>query len=396
VPYRVYGSISFYQRKEIKDMISYLRVLINPRDDEAFKRIINYPARGIGKTTLEKLEQTANSQNISLWDVLQHISEFSSSFNRGTLEKLAKFSTLIIEYQKKSAEEDAFVVADFVAKTTGIYKELYNGNTPEEMSKFENLQELLNGIKDFSEAAREEGESSSLQNYLEDVALLTDADNETEQDRNKVKIMTAHSAKGLEFSQVFVAGAEDELFPSHMALENPRDLEEERRLFYVAVTRAKKKVTISYSQSRYRWGELTDCSPSRFIKEISDEYIDWPDDPRKTPENIFGDVLFPDNRTISHTKARPETLFNRKLTRITPGTFTGKPVPVPSDSSFKSSDPASIQSGMIVEHQRFGKGKVVHIEGDMPNKKATVFFQQMKQEKQLLLKFAKLRIVDEI
>lgn len=389
VPYRVYGSISFYQRKEIKDSIAYLRLLVNPKDDEALKRIINYPARGIGKTTLEKLVEVANTRDTSIWDVLLDLTGPALSFNRSTLEKLRLFAEFISQCQNKAKTEDAYEAAKHVISASGILKELHNGNTPEELSKFENLEELLNGIHDFVESAREEGESPLLERYLEDIALLTDADNEKTEHQDRISIMTMHAAKGLEFSIVYIAGAEEQLFPSPMAMDSPQGLEEERRLFYVAVTRAKKKVFITYSQTRYRWGELLDCSPSRFIREIDEAYIDWKDDPRKD--------IFVFDREDGPLQYKPGIIFpgaGRKLTRIGNAT-AGMRSPHPtSDPAFTPSDPLKIQSGMLVEHSRFGKGKVVHIEGEMPNRKATVFFQQMKQEKQLLLKFAKLRIVD--
>lgn len=394
IPYRVYGSISFYQRKEIKDMISYLRLLVNPSDDEALKRIINYPARGIGKTTLEKLEEIASAKDISLWQVLHQINEQSGYFNRGTLAKLIAFREFIHENQLKIQEQDAHEVAVHIASASGIYKELHNGNTPEEVSKFENLEALLSGIKDFTESAREEDESPLLAHYLESVALLTDADTDKKEDRNRVSIMTVHSAKGLEFGHVYIAGVEEELFPSFMSLENARDLEEERRLFYVALTRAKKKVNITYSHSRYRWGEQTDCKPSRFIKEIDEAYLDWPEDPRKDTGLVeAGDEPWK-QRSFSQVSGRVQPAGHHKLIRITNNGFAQKPASRVSNESFTPSDPDTIQAGMLVEHQRFGQGKVVHIEGTMPNKKATVFFQQIKEEKQLLLKFAKLRIVE--
>ena len=389
IPYRVYGSISFYQRKEIKDSIAYLRLLINPKDNEALKRIINYPARGIGKTTLGKLEEVANTRDTSIWDVILNLSDPAISFNRGTLEKLRSFAEFISQCQDKARSEDAYEAAKHVISASGILKELHNGNTPEELSKFENLEELLNSIHDFVESAREEGESPMLERYLEDIALLTDADNEKTEHQDRVSIMTMHSAKGLEFSVVYIAGAEEELFPSPMSLDSPQGLEEERRLFYVAVTRAKKKVFITYSQTRYRWGELMDCSPSRFIREIDETYIDWKDDPRKD--------TFVFDREDDFLQREPKITFpgaGRKLTRVRNATAGMQSSKSSTDSSFQPSDPLKIQSGMLVEHSRFGKGKVIHIEGEMPNRKATVFFQEMKQEKQLLLKFARLKIVD--
>jgi DNA helicase II / ATP-dependent DNA helicase PcrA len=398
IPYKVYGSISFYQRKEIKDMIAYLRLLVNPGDDEALKRVINYPARGIGDTTLNKLEELANQNDISIWQTLIELSENSAIFNRGTLVKLAGFKDFILEYQEKVLSSDAYEIARNMASASGIMKELHNGITPEEISKFENLEELLNGIRDFTDEAREEGQPLGLQNYLENIALLTDTDNEKEEDRNKVSIMTIHSAKGLEFNHVYIAGVEEELFPSPRSLENVRDLEEERRLFYVAITRAKKNATISYSQSRYRWGVPADCQPSRFIKDIDENFVDWPDDPRKNNQKPEYPGQFRKNASIQPSKKESPAFskMNNRLTHIHNAVGSGTSVNIPHDPNFIPSDPVTVQTGMLVEHQRFGQGRVVHIEGEMPNKKATVFFQQIKEEKQLLLKFAKLRIVEDL
>ncbi len=395
IPYRIYGSISFYQRKEIKDVIAYLRLLINPSDSEALKRIINYPARGIGKTTVGKLEEAANVLDLSIWQVLENLSTPSLDLNKGTISKLNVFADFIRKYQGKVDELDAYEIANQIAIESGILKDLHNGITPEERSKFENLEELLNGIHDFVEAAREEGESTNLSGYLENIALLTDADTDKDENKNRVSIMTIHAAKGLEFSSVYIAGVEEELFPSRMSLDKQGDLEEERRLFYVAITRAKKSVTITYSQNRYRWGELLNCSPSRFINEIDENLVNWPDNPKLATidTETESESVFDRNQWLQQKKPA----FNSKLTKqssIAPPVFQKKSVSRNIDPNFKPSDPASIQSGMLVEHQRFGKGKVIHIEGEMPNKKATVFFQQIKQEKQLLLKFAKLRIVE--
>jgi DNA helicase-2/ATP-dependent DNA helicase PcrA len=395
IPYKIYGSISFYQRKEIKDLISYLRILINPNDDEALKRIINYPARGIGNTTLEKLEEIAGQNNIGIWQVIEELRKTPVVFNKGTLTKLFTFADMISIHQARALESDAFDVAMNMASASGIMKELKAGDAPEERSKLENLEELLNGIRDFVDSAREEGQPFLLQDYLENIALLTDADNEKTEDKNKVSIMTIHAAKGLEFSHIYVVGVEEELFPSEMSLGSPRDLEEERRLFYVAVTRAKKNVTISYSQLRYKWGVPNSCEPSRFIKDIDEKYIDWQDDRRNkalkfhTREDIFANApsFKPrDNKTFSNDlKSKASQPFAQKLTQN---------IPSEGGENFVASDPSAIQLGMLIEHQRFGLGKVIHIEGTFPDRKATVFFQQMKQEKQLLLKFAKLRIVE--
>ena len=394
IPYKVYGGISFYQRKEIKDLISYLRMLVNPKDDEAFKRIINYPARGIGKTTIGKLEDFASTREISLWEVLTNAGNYNNilKLNAGTLRKLNGFQDLISEYQLKLTTSDAYQLALEMASGSGIMKDLYNGTTPEERSKYENLEELLNGIRDFVDAALEEDSDATLNHYLENVSLLTDTDKEKEEDRNKVSIMTIHSAKGLEFKHVFIVGCEEELFPSNMVKDNPKDLEEERRLFYVALTRAMNKVSLSYAQSRYKWGTPTDCSPSRFLKEIEDEYTEWPDDPRLQANNPFGQQGFSFQKKESTTSGAgsfKQKSRNTEQARMLKTRSTLNP-------NFQADPPEKIQQGMTVEHQRFGKGKVVLIEGDAPNKKATVFFQQIKQEKQLLLKFAKLRIAKTI
>ncbi len=394
IAYKVYGGISFYQRKEIKDMLSYLRLVANPKDDEAFKRVINYPARGLGKTTLGKIEELAAKKEISLWEVITNASQLNNilKLNSGTLNKLSSFTELILEFQQKSEELDAYQIAQNMASATGILKDLYNGTTPEERSKYENLEALLNGIRDFVDASLEEGSSTKIQHYLENVSLLTDTDNEKEGNKNRVSIMTVHSAKGLEFKYVYIVGTEEELFPSIMTMDSPKDLEEERRLFYVALTRAMNKVTLTYAQSRYRWGTPTDCSPSRFLSEVDESLVDWADDPRKQ-SFAFSDKpqeFIPREKPTGNISFQPKTK--------NPAPYRGARIKpkVTSDPNFIPDSPNSIQQGMVVEHQRFGKGKVVHIEGETPNRKATVFFQQIKQEKHLLLKFAKLRIVKEI
>lgn len=396
IAYKVYGSISFYQRKEIKDMLSYLRMLVNPKDDEAFKRIINYPARGLGKTTLGKIEELAIQKDVSLWEIITNAVQLNNilKLNNGTLKKLANFVELIQEFQQKTEELDAYQVAQNMASATGILKDLYNGTTPEERSKYENLEELLNGIRDFVDASQEEGTSTSITHYLENVSLLTDTDNEKDEDKNRVSIMTIHSAKGLEFKYVYIAGVEEELFPSRMTMDTPKDLEEERRLFYVAITRAMNKVTLSYAQSRYRWGTPTDCSPSRFLSEVNEKLVDWPEDPRKQTF-AFSDEPAP--QFARRDIPAEDSGFKPKIKK--PAPFRGariKPQVRTTDANFIPDAPEKIQQGMNVEHQRFGKGKVVHIEGEAPNRKATVFFQSVQQEKQLLLKFAKLRILKEV
>ncbi len=278
IPYRVYGGISFYQRKEIKDMLSYLRLTVNHQDDEALKRIVNYPARGIGDVTVEKLEQSAASKGISMLQAIENAESLGIDLNKGTLVKLRDFAAMIAGFTSKAEELNAFEAVQHISVASGIRKDLYNGNTPEERSRYENLEELLNGIKEFTESAINENKTGSLVEYLENVSLLTDQDNDKPEDRNKVTIMTMHSAKGLEFNNVYIVGLEEELFPSKMSFESPEDMEEERRLFYVAITRARKRVNISYALNRYKWGTPSTCQPSRFLLDIDQKFLEMPED----------------------------------------------------------------------------------------------------------------------
>ena len=271
IPYKIYGGLSFYARKEVKDVLAYFRLCINPNDEEALKRIINYPTRGIGATTLQKLIIAANNFGVSIWKVILNLEKYEVKINKGTAEKLMQFATLINSYIVQKDNLDAYTLAEQIAKTSGIFHDLYSDKTIEGVSRFENLQELLNGIKDFSEKA-EEGKNT-LELFMQDVALLTDADNEKEDDYNKVILMTIHAAKGLEFPYVFVVGLEENLFPSMMTLDSRDGLEEERRLFYVAITRAEKRLFLSYALSRFKWGQYTDCKPSRFLEELDTKLI---------------------------------------------------------------------------------------------------------------------------
>lgn len=393
IPYKVYGSLSFFQRKEIKDVLAYCRLIINPNDDEALKRIINYPSRGIGKTTLLKIEAHANESDANMWNIIANPESYPVALNQGTKTKLKSFASLINNFTADLEKTDAYDLAFRVASETGILKELYNSNSPEELSKYENIQELLNGIREFISSEEQENRFIPLGEYLQNVALLTNADNEKEDDKNKVTIMTVHSAKGLEFKYVFIAGVEEDLFPSAMSAASLRELEEERRLFYVALTRAKEQVTISYTNSRFRWGVMNYCKPSRFIKEIDEEFLDWPAD--ETTMNFFEKEENPlpfsgfRGRKSSQSSPIPQTRppAGKNWKRVYK---TAPESPMP--DNFKSSDPANIQNGMEVEHIRFGKGKVINLEGTPPNIKATVFFHSHGQ-KQLLLKFAKLKII---
>jgi DNA helicase-2/ATP-dependent DNA helicase PcrA len=401
IPYRVYGGVSFYQRKEIKDMLAYLRLAVNHNDDEALKRIINYPARGIGEVTLEKLEEYAAMQDKSMMQALADSATHDMGINKGTQARLYAFYEMITGFSDKVKELTAFEAAQHMAIASGMRKDLYNGNTPEERSRYENLEELLNGIKDFTETAVNENRPANMTDYLENVSLLTDLDNDSPDDRNKVTIMTMHSAKGLEFNNVYIAGVEEELFPSRMSFESPEEMEEERRLFYVAITRARKRVFISYAQHRYRWGTPTSCQPSRFLRDIDSTYLDLPADQppriRQQPEEEHWESHFNNRNRRDHSITGKSSTGTGPLQHVSkPGwLIPGKSaIPIrPAHADFKPDHPDSLQSGMRVEHPNFGTGKIIQIEGVTPNRKATVFFQDLGEEKHLLLKFAKLRIV---
>ncbi|RYZ63418.1 MAG: ATP-dependent DNA helicase, partial [Proteobacteria bacterium] len=297
IPYRIYGGLSFYQRKEIKDVLSYLRLVINPNDEEALIRVINYPARGIGDTTLEKLTVEANQRKISIFSLMENLDKTDVRLNSGTRHKLLDFVVMIKSFQVLNETQDAFYLADHVAKKTGLVQEFKKDATPEGMDRVRNIEEFLNGVKDFTEGQKEvDGARGALTEFLEDVALATDLDKDTGDD-DRVALMTIHLAKGLEFPYVFVVGMEEDLFPSAMSMNTRAELEEERRLFYVALTRAEKQAYLTYAQSRYRWGKLTDSEPSRFIEEITPVYLEYLTQPetnyRYKPmidADIFGDV----------------------------------------------------------------------------------------------------------
>ncbi len=399
LPYKIYGGLSFYERKEIKDVLGYLRLIANSQDNEALKRVINYPARGIGATTITKLESAANEAGISVWQVVNSPLEHGVKINKGTIAKIAGFVELIHTFKKQLADSSAYEIALSVARQTKILDELYRDKTPENLSKFENVQELLNAIQDFSINAQEEGSSATLETYLQDVALLTDQDTDSEEDKNKVTLMTVHSAKGLEFKNVFIVGVEDKLFPSSFSgMLTVENLEEERRLFYVAITRAMNKLWVSFARQRYNWGNLVYSEPSRFIGEIDERYVELPAGTENSSfmgsaastssERSQGSGAF-GNRERKPLTRKPvqqsSPQMNRRLTSLQ--NAQGRP-------SFEADDPSKIKEGCEVEHQRFGRGKVLGIEGDAGNLKATVLFQSAGR-KQLLLKFARLRVVEE-
>ena len=376
IPYKIYGGLSFYERKEIKDILSYFRMVINPEDEEALKRSINYPKRGIGDTTIQKIFELASAFNVTPWSILPEAGKYPEHFNSGTVKKLSMYVEVINNLRLNSDSVDAFVKAREIALGSGIMRELKEGKSPEEVSRYENLEELLNAIKVFTESAETNGEPSILEAYMANVALLTDQDTENEEDRNKVTLMTMHSAKGLEFKHVYIVGMEDTLFPSPMSSGSARELEEERRLFYVAVTRAEKQATLSYALNRYKWGNLERCSPSRFLKEIDQKYLHYPQTGGKPFQN--------NNQPASkHITLREEPISYAKNDRF-------KKIPKPDSSSavpFMVSDSSLFTQGDTVEHERFGKGIIVSIEGQPPIHTATVEFEK-EGSKKLLLRFA--------
>ena len=395
IPYRIYGGLSFYQRKEIKDVLAYLRVIINPADEEALKRILNYPARGIGQTTVDKLIVAANAHNKSIFGVLEQIDQVDIKINSGTKTKLSNFVTLIKSYQIINANANVFAITDHVVKTAGLIKELNKDGTPEGVAKMENVEELLNGMGDFVEGQKELADATaSLTEYLEDVALATDMDNDKGNDAEKVSLMTIHLAKGLEFPYVYIVGMEEDLFPSAMSMNTRSELEEERRLFYVALTRAEKQAYLTYTLSRYRWGKLIDAEPSRFIEEIDEQYLEFitpPIEHRVNPmldPDIFGDA--PDSNTFRFKKPYIRPAKKQPPKFIPPKKL--KPVANVSKSAATNLFDGKLTVGNIVEHMRFGKGEVLKLEGKGPDTKAEINFEHGGVKK-LLLRFAKLSII---
>ncbi len=397
IPYRIFGGLSFYQRKEIKDVLAYLRLVINPKDEEALKRIINFPARGVGQTTVDKLVVAANHYGRSIFEVMENLDTLALKINAGTKTKLENFVTLIKSFQIMNQETDAFALAEHVAKKSGLLMEFKKDGTPEGIGRMENIEELLNGIKDFVEGQKEIADAKGdLTEFLEDVALATDMDKEIGDD-DRVALMTIHLAKGLEFPYVYIVGMEEDLFPSAMSMNTRSELEEERRLFYVALTRAERQAYLTYTQNRYRWGKLIDAEPSRFLEEIEEQYIE-----NLTPVNdgyryrsiidvdIFGEV---DKSKLRQTKPKngtppkvvgPNENQLRRLRKLKPE--LSKPV-----GNAATIDPNLIE-GSLVNHTRFGKGKVLKIEGAGNDKRAEIQFDSGNVKK-LLLRFAKLEVL---
>jgi DNA helicase-2/ATP-dependent DNA helicase PcrA len=396
IPYRIYGGLSFYQRKEIKDVLCYLRLVINPKDEEALVRVINYPARGIGDTTIEKLTVAANHYKRSIFEVMENIDKIDLKLNSGTKQKLEDFVTMIKSFQVINEQQDAFVLTEHVAKKTGLIQELKKDGTPEGIARIENIETLMGGIKDFIEGQREiDGARGALSEFMEDVALATDLDRDTGDD-DRVALMTIHLAKGLEFPYVFVVGMEEDLFPSAMSLNTRSELEEERRLFYVALTRAEHQAYLTYAQSRYRWGKLTDAEPSRFIEDIKDEYLEYinPMDTgyRYKPTidlDIFGDI---DKSKLRLAKPESGTPPKKYGDEPVSSVNIRKLKPIGNAPSNANLFDSKLTIGNLVIHERFGKGEVVSLEGVGADKKAEIKF-EVGGIKKLLLRFAKLDVI---
>ncbi len=386
IPYKIYGGLSFYQRKEIKDFLAYCRLVFNSKDEEALKRIINYPARGIGKTTMDKIELFAAQNNYGLWDLIQNLHNEPIQIHSGAKSKIADFVELIKNFKKVAEVQDAYEAGKIIAASSGILKDLHNDKTPEGISKHDNVQEILNSLKDFTE--NPEDLAPTLANFIQDIPLLTDKDTDNKDDGNKVTLMTIHASKGLEYPHVFVTGLEENLFPSQMSIGSRKELEEERRLFYVAITRAEKSLTISYAKMRYKWGDLITTSPSRFLNELDKEHLNISD------ANPFG-----------HSDKPKASKSKFQETGKASFTTSGSYVPPMEKRNFKKVDSntdsptgsldlgGDLKPGTKVQHERFGIGTVQQLEGTAPNLKVTVEFINS-GKRQLLLKFAKLNILD--
>ena len=370
IPFQIFGGLSFYQRKEIKDVLAYLRLIVNPSDEESLKRIINYPPRGIGQTTLEKIQIFSNENNLTIFDIVENINNSDININNGTKQKLFDFVTMIKSFQIANENLNALEILNEVLKRVGVVNLLKNEGTPESISRIENIEELINAVQDFIDGQKELVDSNgSLNEFLEDVALISDLDKDIEKSEPKVSLMTIHLAKGLEFSNVYIVGLEEDLFPSALSSTTRSDLEEERRLFYVALTRAKKKIILSHSKTRYRWGKLNDCEPSRFISEIDTQFIKY--------NNLL-------NTKIKFKKSSESRIRFKKPERKIPL----KQITNNDYSSNSNSEYVDINQGDVILHNRFGKGEVINTEGIGGDKKAEVNF-EISGLKNILLKFAK-------
>ena len=402
LPYKIYGGLSFYQRKEIKDVIAYFRMSVNPNDEEAFKRIINYPARGIGQTTIGKILSAAMESGVSLWTVICNPSEYSLDVNSGTASKLSAFKTMLESFMADASTLDAQQLSERIVNETGIMRELQADTTIEGIGRKENVEELLANIAQFCQDCKEEGNDKCfMTDYLSEVSLMTDQDNESEEDLEKVTLMTVHAAKGLEFDAVFIVGLEENLFPSDMSGDGEREIEEERRLFYVAMTRARKYLTLLFATTRFKFGSVDFCTPSRFLKDIDAKYLNMPSEGIKSSWN---------SRPSMFDDESSKPVFQRREFSSAP-TFQAKkkfeteqPVRKPwqqgkfqkvTENMLKDTAPAqasALKVGNVIEHERFGIGSVLEVEGSGDNTKARIKFLNV-GEKTLLLKFARYKLL---
>lgn len=382
MPYRIYGGLSFYQRKEIKDTIAYFRLTVNPNDEEAFKRIINYPARGIGDTTVSKITAAATDHNVSLWTVLCEPLTYGVNINKGTVTKLQSFRDLMTGFIESISEKNAYELGTEIIRQSGIIGDVCQDNSPENLSRKENIEELANGMSDFCAQRQEEGNNNiTLGDFLSEVSLLTDQDSDKDGDDEKITLMTVHSAKGLEFRNVFVVGMEENLFPSGMVGDSPRALEEERRLFYVAITRAEDHCFLTYAKSRYRYGKMEFGSPSRFLKDIDVRFL-------KLPQDAGLGRRVDESAASFRSRTRQEVIAStvpRNLKRVTPSMGTASSSPAGTVGNI-------VQQGQLIEHERFGLGEVMKVEGEGDNAKATIRFKNA-GDKQLLLRFARFKVI---
>jgi len=385
IPYKIYGGLSFYQRKEVKDLLGYYRIVLNPNDEEALKRVINYPTRGIGKTSLEKLAVVADQHKVSLWQVMEQVNQIGFK----NMSAIEDFVTMIKSFQTM-LDRNVYEVAMHIAKSSGVLKSLYEDKTVEGIARYENTEALLNGIKEFSleDGADEDGVArpKTLADFMADVALLTNDDKDKDQTQDHVSLMTIHSAKGLEYKYVHVVGLEENLFPSQLSLNSRQELEEERRLFYVAITRAMKKVTISFATSRFKFGNIVNAEPSRFLTELDPQFLHF--------ENVFGPrgQFNEKEHGAQKSSATLSGLPKKALTFNRPQPRTAAVTQAPVDPNFEADDTSNLEAGMKVEHQRFGLGLVESLEGNGDNRKATIDFDSA-GKKVLVLKFAKLKIM---
>lgn len=416
IPYRIYGGLSFYQRKEIKDVIAYFRVVVNPNDEEALKRIINYPTRGIGGTTLSRIVETASQHGVSLWQVISQPVLFQLNVSKGTATKIAQFCQLIEGWMQRADKEDAYQLGYAIIQESGISRDIYSGRDPEDLSRQENLEELVGGLNDFVESHREEGQGDhvAMGDFLQEISLMTDLDSDHADDNDRVALMTIHAAKGLEFPTVFIVGLEENIFPSPMCTGTMKDLEEERRLLYVAITRAERHCILTCAQNRFRYGKMEYDTPSRFIKDIDPSLITvmserseyggdsyhsrqqsrWTQNPRPVASQFRADPM--PRAVAPREKEKPVNSFSdsfaNRLDMARSGSF--KPISrvSTSASSLSTSTQTPLREGNVIEHQRFGIGTVVKLEGEGENRKATVEFRNT-GTKQLLLKFARYSVI---